>query len=321
MAEEILPNLYKIEVPLPRNPLKAVNSYIIKAGGESLIVDTGMNREECISVLSSGLRELDVDLNQVDFFITHLHADHLGLVSTLAGDTSKIYFGQADADIINSEAWQEYSNFAVVNGFPEDEVQRAIQSHPGVKYSTKGHLDFHILKEGDAVSIGDYLFRCIETPGHSPGHICLYEPDKKIFISGDHILSDITPNISLFSDGENPLKEYLTSLDKVYNFDVRLVLPGHRAPFTNFRERIQELKHHHQVRANEVLSILGKDDKDAFQVASQMTWDMSYESWELFPLMQKWFATGEAIAHLKYLEEEGKLRREIKEEKAVFSLK
>ena len=321
MAEEILPNLYKIEVPLPRNPLKAVNSYIIKAGGESLIVDTGMNREECISVLSSGLKELDVDLNQADFFITHLHADHLGLVSTLAGDTSKIYFGQADADIINSEAWQEYSNFAVVNGFPEDEVQRAIQSHPGVKYSAKGHLDFHILKEGDAVSIGDYLFRCIETPGHSPGHICLYEPDKKIFISGDHILSDITPNISLFSDGENPLKEYLTSLDKVYNFDVRLVLPGHRAPFTNFRERIQELKHHHQVRANEVLSILGKDDKDAFQVASQMTWDMSYESWELFPLMQKWFATGEAIAHLKYLEEEGKLRREIKEEKAVFSLK
>jgi len=321
VAEEILPNLYKIEVPLPRNPLKAVNSYIIKARGKSLIIDTGMNREECISVLSSGLTELGVDLNKADFFITHLHADHLGLASTMASDTSKIYFNQADADIINSEAWEEYSNFALINGFPENEVQRVIQSHPGVKYSTKGYVDFHMLKEGDAISIGDYLFKCIETPGHTPGHMCLYEPNKKIFISGDHILSDITPNISLFSNDENPLKEYLISLDKVYNFDVRLVLPGHRAPFTNFRERIEELKRHHEVRVNEVLSILEKDNKDAFHVASQMTWDMSYESWELFPLLQKWFATGEAIAHLKYLEEEGKIRREIKEQKAVFSLK
>ncbi len=321
MAEEILPNLYKIEVPLPRNPLKAVNSYIIKARGKSLIIDTGMNREECISVLSSGLTELGVDLNKADFFITHLHADHLGLVSTMASDTSKIYFNQADADIINSEAWEEYSNFALINGFPENEVQRVIQSHPGVKYSTKGYVDFHMLKEGDAISIGDYLLKCIETPGHTPGHMCLYEPNKKIFISGDHILSDITPNISLFSNDENPLKEYLISLDKVYNFDVRLVLPGHRAPFTNFKERIEELKRHHEVRANEVLSILEKDNKDAFHVASQMTWNMSYESWELFPLLQKWFATGEAIAHLKYLEEEGKIRREIKEQKAVFSLK
>ena len=60
MTEEILPNLYKIEVPLPRNPLKAINSYIIKGQGQFLIIDTGMNRKECISVMSAGLKELDV---------------------------------------------------------------------------------------------------------------------------------------------------------------------------------------------------------------------------------------------------------------------
>ncbi len=321
MAEEILPNLYLVEVPLPHNPLQAVNCYIIKANGKSLVIDTGMNREECLSVLSSGLKELGVDLNQTDFFITHLHADHIGLVSTLATDTSKIYFNQADADIINAAVWEDYANFAGINGFPEPELQRAIQSHPGYKYSPQGHLDFSILKEGDTITIGDYLFQCIETPGHSPGHMCLYEPDKRIFISGDHILSNITPNISSFSNDENPLKEYLSSLDKVYNFDVSLVLPGHRAVFTNFKERIQELKHHHQVRASEVLSILEKGARDAFQVASQMTWDMSYECWELFPVSQKWFATGEAIAHLKYLEEEGKITRRVQEQRAVFSLR
>lgn len=324
MTEEILPNLYRIEVPLPQNPLKAVNSYIIKAQGQSLIIDTGMNREECMNVMSSGLRELDVDLKKTDFFITHLHADHLGLVSNLATDTSRVYFSQADAAYINSldaSSWEKQFNFARINGFPEDELQNIIKNHPGVRYSSRGRLDFYILKEGDTISIGDYLFKCVETPGHTVGHMCLYEPNKKLFVSGDHVLIDITPNIQLWSNEANPLDKYLMSLDKVYGLDVKLVLPGHRGTFKQFKERIQELKHHHQMRANEVLSILEKGSKNAFQVASQMTWDMPHKSWDQFPSQQKWFATGEAIAHLKYLEEKGKIRREIQGQKVVFSLK
>ncbi len=322
MIEEILPNLYRIEVPLPQNPLKAVNSYVIKAQGQSLIIDTGMNREECMSVLSSGLKELDIDLKKADFFITHLHADHLGLVSSLATDTSTIYFNQPDATFLNSVGhWEKASKFARINGFPEDTLQRAIESHPGKRYSSTRHVDFYILKEGDTISIGDYSFKCIETPGHTPGHMCLYEPDKKLFVSGDHILNDITPNISLLSYDENHLNEYLQSLDKVYNFEVELVLPGHRGLFKNFKGRIQELKYHHQRRANEVLSILEKSNKNAFQVASQMSWDVTYKSWELFPSSQKWFAFAEAVAHLKYLEEKGKIRREIQEREIAFSLK
>ena len=322
MIEEILSQLYKIEVPLPKSPLKAVNSYVIKAHDHSLIIDTGMNRKECMKVISSGLKELDVDLNKADFFITHVHADHLGLVSNLATDTSTIYFNQPDDDIINSvNYWEMVADFARMNGLPEDDLQRVIKNHPGIKYSSRGHLDFCILKEGDTISIGDYLFKCIETPGHTKGHLCLYEPNKKIFISGDHILIDITPNISLWSNEGNPLNDYLLSLDKVHDLDIELVLPGHRGISRNCKARIQQLKHHHYARANEVLSILERGNQNAFQVASQMSWDMPYKLWEQFPGPQKWFAVGEAIAHLKYLEEMGKVRREIKEQKVVFSPK
>ncbi len=322
MVEEILPNLYKIEVPLPQNPLKAINSYIIKDEEQSLIIDTGMNREECMSVMSSGLKDLDVNLKKAEFFITHLHSDHLGLVSSLATDTSTIYFNQPDAEEANrSSSWEGNSNFAGRNGFPEDELKKAIETHPGRIYSPKGYLNFHILKEGDTVSIGDYLFRCIETPGHTRGHMCLYEPNKKLFISGDHILIDITPNISLTSDDENPLNDYLHSLDKVYNLDIELILPGHRRILKNHKERIEELKHHHQVRADEVLSILKKGNKTAYQIASQMTWNMSYKSWEMFPPSQKWFAFGEAMAHLKYLLEKEKVEKQTQGQGVVFSLK
>ncbi|MFB0520633.1 MAG: MBL fold metallo-hydrolase, partial [Desulfatiglandales bacterium] len=179
--------------------------------------------------------------------------------------------------------------------------------HPGRRYNPNTSLNFDVLKDGDTIGIGDYLFKCIETPGHTAGHICLYEPGKKIFICGDHILFDITPNITLSVEERNPLKEYLMSLDKVSDLEVELVLPGHRSIFKNQKERIRELKQHHRARLEEVISILEEGRQNAFQIASQMTWDIGYKSWDLFPPAQKLFAFGEALAHLKYLEEEGEV--------------
>lgn len=319
--EEILPSLYKIEVPLPGSPLKATNSYVVKGTERSLIIDTGWNREDCMVALVSGLKECGVDLRQADLFITHMHADHSGLVSAIVVEGARIYFGRADAEIIRyitPEHWDEMIDFAGRCGFPREELERAVGNHPGRRYNPSNSLNLHILKNGDTVSVGDYLFECIETPGHTPGHICLYEPDKKVFICGDHILFDITPNITLSSEERNPLKEYLISLAKVYDLDVRLTLPGHRSTFRNHKERIQELKQHHRARLDEIISILAQGRQNAFQIASQMTWDIGYKSWDLFPPAQKLFAFGEALAHLKYLEEEGAVGRAIEGNGILF---
>jgi glyoxylase-like metal-dependent hydrolase (beta-lactamase superfamily II) len=321
MIEKISANLYRIEIPLPKSPLKALNSYVIKNAERNLIVDTGWDQEECLQAMRAGLKELGVDTGNTDFFITHLHADHFGLVPNLITNSSKIYFNQPDADRFRSGfRLDAFLNFARLNGYPEDELQKALQSHPGLKFRAKENLAFHILKEGDTIGVGDYTFRCIETPGHTFGHMCLYELRKKIFVSGDHILNDITPNIQLWSDEWNPLKEYLESLDKVYELDIELVLPGHRGTFKNCKGRIQELKRHHQNRLDEIVSILGKGKMNAYRVASKMSWDIVSDSWDLFPVSQKWFATGEAIAHLKYLKEKGVVRTEMRDRRRVFSL-
>ena len=274
-----------------------------------------------MTALSSGLSECGVNLEEIDFFITHMHADHSGLVSTFAREGTKVYFGRADAETIRSttpEHWQDQVDFARRCGFPEEELRRAIASHPGRRYGPEPPLNLLVLNDGGTIGVGEYLFRCVETPGHTEGHICLYEPRKKVFICGDHILVDITPNITLSSDERNPLREYLTSLDKVYDLDVELVLPGHRSIFRDHKERIRELKDHHRARLREVLSILEAGRQNAFQIASQMTWDIGHKSWDLFPTSQKLFAFGEAMAHLKYLEEEGKVRREANGQGMVF---
>jgi len=118
------------------------------------------------------------------------------------------------------------------------------------------------------------------------------------------------------------LKEYLAGLDKVYEFDIELLLPGHREILWNCKNRIVELKEHHRKRIDEILSILRDGSKNAFQVASEMSWDIAdvYDSFDLFPATQKWFATGEAIAHLKYLEEKGMVQRGIQDHKILYSL-
>ena len=327
MVEKILPDLYRIEIPLPNNPLQALNSYLVKGQERFLIIDTGMNREECLRPMLSALQELDVDLNKTDFFITHLHADHSGLVGKLATETSKVYFNKPDAAIVNNESvgpesrWEKVDSFYRYNGFPEKELEKALQSHPGRKFRGTQQVDYCFLREGDIVDIGDYSFRCIETPGHSPGHLCLYEASKKILVSGDHILIDITPNITYWPELENSLKHYLENLEKVYSLNVSLVLPGHRSIWNDHRKRIEELQEHHQDRLNEALSALEEGDKTAWEVAPCITWDIEFDSWEQFPTTQKWFAIGETIAHLHYLEEDGSIqKKKTNDHKILYSL-
>ena len=321
MCEEILPGLFRLKIPLPESPLKYLNSYVIKGASKSLIIDTGLNRKECLEAMQKGLRTIGVDLEAADIFITHLHADHFGLVTRLAADSSQIFFSRPEKELI--ESWEGFGAmiaYAGQNGFPEDELQAALDKHPGAKYGSEWIPEMKLLEDGDEICVGDYTFRCVSTPGHTMGHICLYEPDKKVLVAGDHILIDITPNIQCWSDVQNPLKHYLDSLDKVYGLQVDLTLPGHRRLIDNHQARIDELKRHHSERLAEVLSILRKGGANAYQVASQMTWDIDSESWEEFPVAQKWFATGEAISHLRYLEEDGKLFRRVDGDKTLYAV-
>ena len=310
MPEELFPNLFRIRVPLPDSPLKNLNAYVVRSDERSLIVDTGLNRQACFDAMRTGLAELDIDLTRTDFFITHLHADHFALVTRLVTETSAIYFNRPDSELIESwEGFEPMIAYGGRNGFPEDELRSALEQHPGLKHGPEWVPALNVINEGDRFRIGEYDFTCVLTPGHTAGHMCLYEAAQKILIAGDHLLIDITPNIQCWSDEENPLKDYLDSLDKVGRLEVDHVLPGHRRLFSDHRRRIDELKKHHHARAAEVLEILAAGAMNAYGVASRMSWDIRCDSWEAFPVAQRWFATGEAISHLRFLETEGRVAR------------
>ena len=148
MPEEICRNLYRIEVPLPDSPLKSLNSYVVKGKDRNLVIDTGFNRKTCLVAMQTGLSALGIDLSRTDFFITHLHADHFGLVSRLATQSSQIFFSRPDAEIMESwEGFEPMIAYAGKHGFPENALRTAIEQHPGNKFGSDWIPALHILAD------------------------------------------------------------------------------------------------------------------------------------------------------------------------------
>ena len=315
MVEKILPDLFKIELPLPDNPLKAVNCYLVAGQDRWLLVDTGMNQRAGRIAMDQALKALEVDLSRTDFFITHLHADHVGQVSVWAHKNSKIYIGRQEAGFVFSDSlWNQACRRARAHGFDADTLEKIRQTHPNRRFGFKNdaQVQFSHVADGDTIRVGDYYFTCIETPGHSPGHICLYDAEKGLLISGDHVLPEITSYIGALGmlRIDNPLKAYFESLERTADLDAALVLPGHRAPFKDHRQRIRQLMTHHRQRLEDIVNILDRADRlSAWEVAARMRWDYN-GSWESFPAKQKWFATSEALAHLVFLLNKGVLKKE-----------
>lgn len=314
MLTKMAENIYRKTVPLPHNPLREINAYII-TGEKNLLIDTGFNRPECETALREAFAELG--MTETDLFITHLHSDHCGLICKFAKENSTVYAGETDGELINFEAgslyWRMLDDLFVKYGFPKAEFGRNTDIHPGRKYCHEGRVDFTYVAEGDVLEYGGYHLRAVETPGHTPGHMCLYDAEKKILFCGDHILGTITPNICIELGVDNPLQDYLDSLKKVEDLDVELLLPAHGTPVANMQDRIHGLEKHHEERLAEVLQILGDEWKTAYQVAADMSWEIDCKNWDAFPPPQKWFATGEAISHLQYLYHQGKIVREEKD--------
>ena len=324
MIEEIASDFYRIEIPLPDTLLKFVNSYLIRDSERNLIIDTGMYNDECLNAMQAALKKLDINLKKTDFFITHCHGDHIGLVTRLIQEGSIVYMNKLDTQIISKiktgAILSEIRTLLHLSGFPEKNPEKILPPRVKDEFKFRDILPFKFIDDADIIEAGGYLFTCVTTPGHSRGHTCLYEAGKKIFIAGDHILKNITPGIQGRVTDENPLKDYLDSLDKVYALDINTVLPGHRAIFSNCRKRIDEIKKHHRQRNDEVLAILQEGSVNIYEVASRMTWNVDCDSWDSFPVVQSFFATGETFAHLRYLEETGELTMNTKEQVAMYRL-
>ena len=99
--EELLPGLFRIPVPLPGNPLKELNAYLLRGAQRSVLVDTGFRQSACREALFAGLEALGCLDKPIDVVLTHLHSDHSGLAPEVAGTAGTIYVSRVDLSLIH----------------------------------------------------------------------------------------------------------------------------------------------------------------------------------------------------------------------------
>jgi glyoxylase-like metal-dependent hydrolase (beta-lactamase superfamily II) len=315
-TDTITDRISRIKVRLPNNPLKSLNSYIVRGDNRNLLIDTGFHLPESFSDLREGISAFGIDMGRTDVFLTHCHADHAGNAGRIASPDSAIYASAVDKPIIewfigDNDGLQSYfSKNMLRSGFPDDERIRSLGVNPAVQNNERASFAITPVGDNHVFDLGGICLRAFYTPGHTPGHMCLSVDDEGILFTGDHVLFDITPNITEWRELSDALGAYLESLRGMRGMDVRLALPAHRER-GDFKTRVEQLLLHHENRLAEVLDIVaGKAAQSCYEIASRMTWRISDNNWSAFPLSQKYFAVGEARSHLRHLEARGNIRAE-----------
>ncbi len=316
MTEQVAKNIYRIPVGIPNNPLKELNSYLIRDPERSILIDTGFRMEPCRRDLLAGLKELDCDPASVDIVLTHLHGDHSGLAPDIIGPGRSIYISETELPMVADEAairanWVTTGQVFLAAGMPRTIVEGMVTTNPAITFAPRTDCtQYAPLRDGDVISAGGYHLRCLLTPGHTPGHICLWDAEHRLMFTGDHVLFDITPNITAWVGVEDSLGNYLDSLRAVRGLPVETALPGHRKT-GSFTQRVDELLAHHQVRVAEAERIVAENPGlTPYEITSRMTWSIRAKNWDDFPDAQKFFAVGECLSHLDYLRLRGRVRSE-----------
>lgn len=329
-VELVAPDIYKIDVPLPNNPLRALNSYVITSGERPILVDLGFDRAECSDAIFAGLAELGIEPGNFDIFITHAHPDHTGGINRVWQPGMRVWAGFPSFSYLRCYYHSHNRGFHLwmEDGFellPEGQTIPWLSAEEERKvlaneydYSDMGDIvmpaspaPVTLLDDGDMLEAGSRTFRIIKTLGHDPHHLCLLDESDGVLISGDQVLQKITPNIVSFALGENLLADYLASLDYLDTFPVKHVLTGHRGLYDDLHARTAELRVHHAERTREMLDALKAGYSQLKDITRHVTWKNPIPNWDDWPDKQKYFSIGETIVHLTYLEAKGLVAHDI----------
>ena len=326
---EIIEGIHQLKAPMPGNVLRYTLVYLIKGEGGYVLVDAGSSVPGAIEAVGEQLKALHVDFPDIkQIVVTHLHPDHYGLSGAIRERSGGVIVThertrenlRARAHGRGPASWGN-DEWARKHGLDPEEEQRfwrdqmTEMSRRGNGRPDMGMGSFHppamaepdvTVQGGETIEFVSRRFEVIFTPGHSPDHICLYDRERKVLFTGDHILPVITPHVSYMPDSDtDPLGDYIAGLETLRVLDVEHTLPAHEFTISNLEERVQELERHHEERNQFVLDALAEGPKTAYEITSRVRWDVG--SWESMHPGLRRSALNECMSHLEYLRRRGKV--------------
>jgi len=351
--EEIVPArtargaLYRLRTPMTSDALPWIMPYAFLGSTPDegvTLYDSGFGTREAREALTSqlaalGRRPADV----ARLIVSHAHPDHIGMAGWLRSQSPDMelvmHRREASwyASMGRTDRWEsDMRGWAARHGFDPDEMERAQRqfderrqrellvrerdaaSETHRRTATMERVaPTREVEDGEEIAFDGWRLTSIFTPGHTPGHLCIHIPDEQLTMTGDHVLSRITPNVSSWAEEDdedrNPLREYLASLAYIASLPTRLALPAHEDLIEDLPARCAVITEHHHERADEVLAGIASHEggTTAFDVASGVTWN---KPWETFSVWKRRSAVGETLAHLRLLEDEGRVRRVVSDD-------
>jgi len=311
IVEHLPAGVLSVALPTPF-PVGPVNCYVL-LDEPVTVVDPGMVWADSTALLEAALTSVGRVLGDVDqVLITHGHPDHFGAAGWLAeAADATVVCGRAERPKLTGST-DRASMVDVVGrlGIPDTMRDTFRMFYEGVRDLTHPIDEDRLvlLDDGGTLRAGGRDWQVHVTPGHSVGHVSLYDPDARVLISGDHLLACITPNPVLEPDLDSPdgrrrsLVEYLASLDRFIRLDPLLVLPGHGPRFQDVPTLTAAMCHHHDSRADEILEIITRlGDATPYELSNEM-----FPHIRDFSIM---LGVSEIVGHLDILEEHGRLTR------------
>jgi glyoxylase-like metal-dependent hydrolase (beta-lactamase superfamily II) len=313
-VERLRPGLWSIPVPLPSAGLRHVFVYLFETDSGGYIIDAGWDTAEAYDALTAGLALAGYRVSDIrGVLATHMHRDHYGLAGRIRAESGAwVALHPADEAALRFFTGEPSDVIARMNrtlaraGVPAADIAAMTQALPPRGAASAPALPDVLLEDGERPDVPGWDLRAIWTPGHSPGHLCFWEPAHQLLLAGDHVLPRITPNIP-FSPAEDtdPLGDFLRSLDKVEGYPAEEVLPAHEFRIPDLPRRLAELRAHHEQRFGEVIAAIRDGATTGWEICQRMTWSRPWDEVEGY---MKRAALAEGMAHLRALRQRGVLR-------------
>ena len=327
---------------MPSPALPYVLAYIFECDDGVGLFDAGFGTPEATEAMTAELAKLGRQPSDIRrIMISHAHPDHYGMTPWIRDQSPDCEVVMIEREWqwvvdrwIDNTGWTRLSDaWLVRHGLPIEEIEEAHRqgalaptsprvlpgaptaetprTGPGMNPSGQRFIEPDVkLQDGETYEFDRWSFQAVWTPGHTPGHLCMFERQHRVMFTGDHVLPYISPNVSLHADqeGTSPLSDFRASLRKVADFRPQLALPAHEFTIPDLRHRCDVLQHHHDGRLEEVLSAIEDGTPvTAREISMRVAWNTG--PFNDFNLFMKRSALGETLSHLQLLQDEERVRR------------
>jgi len=314
-------SVYQIVIPTPY-PVGPVNTYLIKNDPITMI-DVGPDTPQAYKALQHMFESMDCRIEDIKrIVVTHSHPDHCGLAEQIAGvSKATVLIHPLEEGKIKGKQdfYKERMPSILETGIPADVLQEMIGEKDMLPEPALKGVQTKLMSGGESISFDGGELNIMHFPGHSPGHLCAYDSEQKLFFSGDFLLPHITPNPLMEPDHDKlgtrlpSLKQYLSGLNVLEKLAVTMVFPGHGGTFNDYFSVINVARRHHQEQFERIKTNLQSGEQNTYQLCKA-----------IYPGLKRFgtaLGLSEILAHLDLLVEKGEINCSKKQGVNYYSMR